>query len=712
MMPKGIEDAGPDSWHGGQRVLGGLLLVLAGLLANPWLAGSLLADDGLINQPRFVGMAVALEVLLVLAGALVVIRRHPRLLALVGVGGVALGAIGSWEYRVYEQHVERVAGRRSFQQRRESRRALLARAIRLDRGPFVEFGTESSEVAPGLHRPQQILKVDVPPDGVLDTAIAVDPLLAKFFHGSLVFEIEVRADEADEKKLYSKTWNVQSPGKLSPFQWVPIHLNLSSYAGRTIELVFRRSYTGDDGWRTKYVYDLEPTDLAVWRKPIVRSRRLEHRKNLVLISVDTLRADHLHFMGYERATSPKLDRLAADGVVFDECISQAPWTTPSHFSILTGTYPSTNGSNQPLDPHDLFDPVTLGGQPRTWNPRIPPLAVILGDQGYKTAAFTGAGPISASFGFYKGFDSYNETTGALGGEGAGTDAREIANKATEWIHRNRDRSFFLFVHTFEVHQPYTHDDFAREAAISRSDPLAYEIARYDSDLRFADRQIGRVIDAVRVDGLLQNTLIVFTSDHGEELGEGAPRGYSFLGHGHSLYDELLHVPLVFRGLTAQPVAKRFEWQVRSIDILPTILDDLGVAKPDTVQGQSLLPMIRGKDSVDRAAYSEATTYGTERESLRTPAFKYVHRISYGEITEPSVHDFPLTPLHELYDLRHDPGEIHNVAGSQPAILRRMERVMKMVRPSSPLSMKEEESTPVVSMSPEVIENLRRLGYIH
>lgn len=703
-----------------QRILAGLILIVIGLVANPWVLGLVLFKGGTIAQPRIVAMISAVNVLLVLAGVMVAIGGRSKSLAIAAIVGAMIGAVGPAEYHVYEHDVARVDASREFARRSESRQTILARAVALDRDPIVMFGTESSAILPGLHDATQTLRVKVPSNGVLDTAVAIDPLVRLFFRGMMTFEISARTQDPGDTKLFSSSWSLTTPREPSPFQWVPIHVDLSRWAGQTIDLTFRRTYSGDDAWRGRHIYDLEPSDLAVWRKPVVRPRHIQGKKNVVLISIDTLRADHLHFMGYRRDTSPNLDKLAADSVVFDECFSQAPWTTPSHFSILTGTYPATNGTDHPLNLYDPQNPLMLERSPRHWNPKIPMLAMILRNQGYETAAFTGMGPISASFGFYRGFDSYNETAGSGMKDGGRvtefgmSDARRIATKAEEWVRANRDRTFFLFVHTFEAHWPYTHDYFVNKEHIAAGDEMATTVARYDGDIRFADQQFGALLEFLRKQGLMKNTLIVFVSDHGEELTEGAAHGYGLhVGHGHNLFDELLHIPLVFHGLSSATKPVHIKSQVRSIDILPTILADLGVPKPDTIEGASLLPMIHGDEAADRPAYSEATTYGPERESLRANGFKYVHRIGYGTLAAPCCVNFPLTPLNELYDLRKDPGELHDIAGSRPDVLARMEALMNAIRPRPrPTTGQGESSSPSVPVSHEVIQSLRSLGYIH
>jgi arylsulfatase A-like enzyme len=341
------------------------------------------------------------------------------------------------------------------------------------------------------------------------------------------------------------------------------------------------------------------------------------------------------------------------------------------------------------------------------------MASILRDKGYVTAAFTGSGPISAKFGFYKGFDSYNETTSYLSGDRCDTgDIEKVFHKSMQWLNGNKNRTFFLFLHTYEAHRPYCDQFFVNEEEINRSDPVKYRTALYDGDIRQSDFFVGKVIEKLNELRLTDNTIVVVTSDHGEDLGDRNPE-VEPLGHGHSLYDELLLIPLIFYNPIIFPQGERVDYQVRSIDILPTILEYLGHTEEASFQGKSLKGMIEGYDRRSRPAYSEATTYGTERESVRDNGYKYIYRISYGQLSDP-IHRTSLTPLHELYDLNVDPGERVNLAEERKDIVEKKQKLILSIFPERTLK-DYEDDVPIrsidISKNKELIENIKSLGYI-
>lgn len=577
-------------------------------------------------------------------------------------------------------------------------RALLLAAQDLARG-MAASGLETAEILYRLHQPVERLKVDVPPDGVLDTALGLSPQLLRWPGAEegveVMFEIG-RVDSSGEvRALLRRRVELGTGAARKP--WHPVRIDLAEDAGRSVELIFRKSVRMADGSPGAPVFELDPADLVFWRLPRVRPRRLE-TKNVLLISLDTLRADHLGFMGYGRDTSPNLDRLAGSSVVFNRCFSQAPWTTPSHFSILTGTLPATHRAVAPF-----------WAETRTWNAAVPHLAEMLREAGYLTGAFTTRGAVSPAFGFFAGHDFYNETT-----EQGGTDVEEIFAKAAGWIEQHADRSFYLFLHTYEPHWPFIDRHFVDAEGIAADDP-AFEVALYDGDIRRADLHLGKVLDALERAGLRDETLIVVTSDHGEEFAALSSREIAsptYFGHGHTLYDDLLHVPLVIAGMEDGAGAgrtARVDAQVRSIDILPTLLDALGLAAAGSVEGVSLLPWISGERADDLPSLSGAPTYGTERVGLRDGGWKYIRRLSYGHLAHSPGH--PLTPPHELYDLGADPGETRNLAKERPEMLETLGRRLDALQPEAASVEGGHPDGPPDGPDAALRESLRSLGYI-
>jgi arylsulfatase A-like enzyme len=384
--------------------------------------------------------------------------------------------------------------------------------------------------------------------------------------------------------------------------------------------------------------------------------------NLVLISIDTLRADRLGAYGYPLPTSPTLDRrLAGEGVVFEQVFSQSPKTTPSHMTMFTSLYPCVHGI-------ELWEGERSGA---VLNPRVDTLAEVLRNAGYATAAFTGGAHMNRARGFDQGFQRYRHDN-QLG-------------RSREWLQAHAGHSFFLFFHTYEVHDPYQPPpDLAKQFdgdygdgpileavrkiraggidgwdrshklfwdAVDRSSPrdVRFVSSLYDAAIRHMnDSTLTSLLDQLDALGLTSNTLVVFTSDHGEAFGE----------HGTFLHDDLyggtLHVPLVLRFPGRLPAGARVAGRARLLDLMPTVLDLLGVTPPPDVQGRSLAAAARGApgpDPVD-AAISEydSRPSGGALESVRQGSDVLIRN----------------NDRLELFDLATDPGEQNDRATADPA----------------------------------------------
>jgi arylsulfatase A-like enzyme len=308
--------------------------------------------------------------------------------------------------------------------------------------------------------------------------------------------------------------------------------------------------------------------------------------NLLLISIDTLRADHLSLDGYPRPTTPRLDRFAADALVFDRSYASSTWTLPSHGSMLTGLLPDQHG---------------LRHLPDRLSPEVPTLAGMLRDAGYRTAGITDGGFLGPQWGFASGFDSYEVSPGQ---PWEPKDVAPIAAKARRWLEAGPERPFFLFVHTYEVHQPYRNvegfaDPFLEPGIEGRYTEVANVFARppptdeqlprvialYDGGVHRADHYIGGLLEWMGEAGLLDDTAVVVTSDHGEEFRE----------HGHlehavgSVFDENLRVPLIVRppGGTGETAPRRIATPVTGLDVTPTLLALAGLPPPPGAAGRSL-----------------------------------------------------------------------------------------------------------------------------
>jgi len=570
------------------------------------------------------------------------------------------------------------------------------RAAFADANQFTTLALESREVAYRLHETRVSLPLEIPEVGVLEVAFGLDPLITDVFSGDASFRL-VLEDETPSRTVLFESTTPLSDLEAEEFVWQELSIDVSMHAGKDVHLILDKQL--DAQGSTPPNGELLATDLMYWSMPHLRPKKLKGKPNVILVSLDTVRADHVGHMGYTRETTPNLDKIAAQGCFFTTAISQAPWTTPSHFSLLTSTYPRV---------HLATDPPCV--RVRRWDPTLPTLARMLQRQGYRTAAFTGTGTISARYGFFTGFDFYNES--GLEHGRVDSDVEMIFGKALRWIRLNADRTFFLFVHTFEPHYPYIDPFFIEREGRPPSNPTERLTALYDGDIRKADVFLGRLVEGLEALGLADDTLLIVTSDHGEDLsGSHYPNEKITRGHGYDLYDEMLRVPLVLRGPGITPHEGGLTPQVRLIDVLPTILDYLGYTIDPCLQGESLRPIIEGGETSDRPAFSEAVAYGFPRESMRYKGFKYIHRLSDTELPQPWVGK---PPWHELYDLTADPGERRNIASEHKELLDDFGDLVGTVVANPCTSDRQHEpNTPAVSLddSPELIEALKALGYI-
>lgn len=363
--------------------------------------------------------------------------------------------------------------------------------------------------------------------------------------------------------------------------------------------------------------------------------------SVVLISIDTLRADHLGAYGYGPPTSPRLDALAREGVLFETAVAAAPSTLPSHASIFTSLSPHRHGASfaarRPLAESVLT------------------LAEVLKGAGYRTGAFHDGGQIVPELGLGQGFEVYRPI---------GQDRlAPVAAAGLAWLDGlKRQEPFFLFLHTYETHLPYT--PAAADLALFEPEPYTgflgkgvghkemrtvknqglplspadqtHVVASYDAEIHSMDRALGELLEALQARGRLTDTLVVVTSDHGEEFGEHG----TWAWHSHTLYEELLRVPLVLRlpADTAGSVSDvRIPELARGIDLAPTVLDVLGLPIPEAFEGRSLLPLIRREPASAPFALSLLDGGDPEQDfAVRRERWKL-----YGE---------------RLFELEADPGE--------------------------------------------------------
>jgi arylsulfatase A-like enzyme len=425
------------------------------------------------------------------------------------------------------------------------------------------------------------------------------------------------------------------------------------------------------------------------------------RPDVILIVVDTLRADHLGAYGYPRPTSPRIDAFAAAGVVFDAAWSAAPWTLPSIMSIMTSRYPSNHRVEN--------DGLKLAAD-------VPLLAETLRARGYATGAFVSHVYVSAIFGFGRGFETFEDFGLSRPGyrleAGLEPRADAVTDGALRWLKAQRGRPAFLFVHYFDPHWPYDPPAVYRERFPSRyagpldatfdsiskfQDPLVdipadyrqFLIDRYDGEVAFTDAQIGRLLDGASAAGRAERAWVVLTGDHGEEF-----KDHGSMGHGRQVYEESIRVPLVVGrlraagpataggpagaggGPTGSSVAtgRHVTTPVSGIDLFPTIAALTGAAPPAGLQGRSLVDLIAvgagttgGSDSAgagpppDRPLVSETVRLNAYRKAIRRDALKMIHSTGEERL--------------ELYDLAADPLERRDLSAQRPQDCRALTRAL-------------------------------------
>jgi tetratricopeptide (TPR) repeat protein len=358
---------------------------------------------------------------------------------------------------------------------------------------------------------------------------------------------------------------------------------------------------------------------------------------IILISVDTLRADRVGAYGYRRASTPVMDRLASEGVLFERALSHSPQTLPAHASILGGRLPFQHGVRDNIG-------FSVGPGERL-------LPSLLRERGYRSAGFVSAFVLRRETGIGAGFDLFDaELPPAAPGASMGSVRREGADtvrRAREWLAAQQDGRFLLFVHLYEPHRPWRV-------------PAGFG-GGYDGAVSYADSLVGQFLDGLRERGLYDASLIVLLSDHGEGLGDHGEEE-----HGVFLYDEATRVPLIVRLPGGLRAGARVKESVQHLDVLPTLLEHAGATGAPALEGRSLLPLLQGRrDSLgDRGIYAEALYpryhFGwSELYSLTDGRYRFV-----------------LAPTPELYDLRQDPGERNNLAASRASTAGAMRRALE------------------------------------
>jgi arylsulfatase A-like enzyme/Flp pilus assembly protein TadD len=394
------------------------------------------------------------------------------------------------------------------------------------------------------------------------------------------------------------------------------------------------------------------------------------RPNVVLVTIDTLRADRLGCYGNSKIETPHLDGIARSGTLFENAVSHSPLTPPSHASMFTGMYPPV---------HKVRDTGGFILQPENMT-----LAEIMQQQGWATGAFVGSAVLSGRFGFSQGFAVYDDQISRPLGGGIASEyperrAGEVVDRALSWLSSQSGKPFFLWVHLFDPHTPYAPPAPFREK---------YKERPYDGEIAYTDQELGRLFAGIAKKSPPANTLIAVLADHGESLSE-----HGEFTHGVFLYDSTLRIPFLLAG-PGVPQNQRVKQQVRSIDLAPTLLELSGVKALQGLQGTSLTPALSRKEvpvdfSYAETVFSKINMGWSELRAIRTDRWKYVR-----------------APKPELYDLAKDPGETTNIIGSHPDEVRELEAKLNSV---VSIGVQEKVSTTMVDR--RMGEQLRSLGYL-
>ena len=397
--------------------------------------------------------------------------------------------------------------------------------------------------------------------------------------------------------------------------------------------------------------------------------------NVVLITIDTLRADRLGCYGYRGAETPSIDRLAAAGTSFISAYAQVPFTLPSHASLFTSTYPMWNGVRDSAGPPLAGESVTL--------------AEVFKQNGYATAAFTAAFVVDSFFQLDQGFDTYYDNfpprdASILPGDETGLQRRgdDVLAPAVNWIEKNKAQKFFTWIHLYDPHHPYDPPEPFRSR---------YRSKLYDGEIAYVDSVIGKLFTFLAGRKLMDKTVIVLTSDHGEALGE---HGETY--HGYYVYDSTLRVPLIFSIPNLDRQIREVSLPVSLLDVAPTILQAVGIACPSQMQGRNLLASILGKKQEPEPIYAESL-FANLHFGWGT---LHTLRLGHQKLIQ--------TKKPELFDLENDPVEKINLFDTNRAVAttlkNRLEEIVTRYTRKQP-----RKAAP--RLSEEALNKLRTLGYM-
>ena len=524
------------------------------------------------------------------------------------------------------------------------------------RGRVMPIDDVTLRVIPASPPSKIILKTDIPRGGMLTVAAGIPE--DKQSKGAVEFVIGVMENGKNHTVLSQVIDAISKPEHRV---YVNLRADLSRFAGRDRELVLETRAFEKDGDMFR----------AYWGAPVIGvDPKFSVRKNplVILYLVDTLRADHTTPYGYKRQTTPELAKFAKDAVLFESAIAHASWTKPSVASLMTSRLPSRHRAVQLRDPLDAGQ-VTL--------------AEMLDSRGFATGAVIANSVIYATdSNFHQGFDVFEGMHGDEGRRSKMVDTRLVVDQALDFVDSRRGLPTFLYVHTMDPHVPYappapfdtmfdpkpTPDHPGVDPRTDFKEPLDRErlIAQYDGDIAYGDQQFGRFIDELKKRGVYDDALIFFVADHGEEF-----QDHGGWLHGRSVFDELIHVPMIVKFAGGRVAALRVRQMVALSDVLPTILEamDMPVPDPPAIIGRPLQGVAFSKVP-EPAVVSEISHRGFVSSGIRTGEAKYIRRFS------PQADEL-------FFDLAKDPKEQTNLMSQSPPAAKRLRSAVEATMQVTP-----------------------------
>lgn len=515
-------------------------------------------------------------------------------------------------------------------------------------------------------------KIQIPEEAIFSTGIALEKIDTGMDPAGASFVVRVVDEEGLNETLYEGSLSSEEkPG------WKDISTDLGHLAGKQVRFIFETRVAD-----AEIAFPLFGAPRVLARSPRGRAR------NIILVSLDTLRGDHVEKTVAGTALMPRLDAWSSGGTVFTQAFSSYPSTSAGHMTLFTSTWPAEHR-------------VTFASEiaPR-W---VSMLTETFAENGYTTGAITENAMLAAHSGFARGFDTYKENRGVANWDSAG-EAEATIRDGVRWLENHKDDVFYLFLHTYEVHAPYAPPEDLRLPVSPGATRAEKELRRYQGETRHMDRILAGLFRALEELNLEEDTIVVITSDHGEAFGE-----HGHIGHSRSVYDEYVHVPLIFRGPGIIQAGQRFDRQISLVDIAPTLLGLTELPTPPTMRGQSLAAALQGEQlaASDGFIFLEAPIGFARKKgrvfAARSEKYKFIGREN-------------LVEVEEIYDLESDPGEQANLAGDSElqkmaqAVIRQYKNIDRQSRARvaggtlPPVPAKE-------TLNSDMQEKLKALGYV-